>query len=326
MNFIVRIVIALSITAVIVIVSETVLNINLPRFAPALLYLTIYALLGRLNKKKPTADEQAAHPRIEHIPLPRHNQTHPSLFMAQYYLSALASTLNPFQLFQQMQQVFGQIGAERRYAKASYPSIDTFEPMVQYTLPFGGEWLVVNGGVTPSTSHSWDIITQRYAYDFVKLAEGLQRHEGNGRLLTDYACYDQPILAAAPGTIVIVRDGIRDWPHPGVGFIDLFCRDFRGNHVIIQHAENEFTVYAHLIPGSITAQVGDRVQRGQQIGRCGNSGHSTEPHLHFHLQDRADFFTSVGLPVSFSAIRVDGDLVKTPHWMRGGELVRQTAV
>ncbi len=42
------------------------------------------------------------------------------------------------------------------------------------------------------------------------------------------------------------------------------------------------------------------MKSGDIVGRCGNSGHSTQPHLHYHLMDRANFFLAVSLPVQFS--------------------------
>jgi murein DD-endopeptidase MepM/ murein hydrolase activator NlpD len=66
--------------------------------------------------------------------------------------------------------------------------------------------------------------------------------------------------------------------------------------------------------------VGQHVARGEEIGRCGHSGHSTEPHLHFQVQDRADFFSSAGVPVVFEHLAVDG--VKTAAaYVRGGQRV-----
>ena len=64
----------------------------------------------------------------------------------------------------------------------------------------------------------------------------------------------------------------------------------------------------HLAPGSIVVKSGDTVEAGQHIGNCGHSGHSSEPHLHFHVQDSKDFDTAMGLPVRFSNVRRDGDL------------------
>jgi murein DD-endopeptidase MepM/ murein hydrolase activator NlpD len=57
---------------------------------------------------------------------------------------------------------------------------------------------------------------------------------------------------------------------------------------------------AHLKRGSVRVKTGDTVKRGQEIGRCGHSGNSTEPHLHFQFQSGKSFYFSNGLPVKFS--------------------------
>ncbi len=151
-------------------------------------------------------------------------------------------------------------------------------------------------------------MAQRYAYDdFVVVDGSLRRWYRKGDRLEDYRCYGAPILAPAYGLVVEVRDGVRDAPGAGTGWMDPFTPDFRGNFVTIRHAEEEYGFLAHLIPGSIRVAVGERVTEGQQIGRCGNSGHSTEPHLHFHLQDRADFFEAAGLPVAFDGVSIGGE-------------------
>ncbi len=309
-----RIALALGITFIIEVASQRLLAVDPPRLLMVAVYLLIYILLGSVLQRQRAADEIPPHPRIEQIPLPEPARAMTLL----YYFSAFASSLNPFQLVQQFAQLGGQISASRRYDTPL--TAETYAHQTRFTLPFRGEWLVMGGGVTPATSHSWDIITQRYAYDFVKTADAtLQRHTGDGRELAQYACYGEPIIAAADGEVVVVRDGIRDWPLPGLGLVDFLCRDFRGNHIIVRHTDQEYTLYAHLIPGSIPVQVGERVERGTELGKCGNSGHSTEPHLHFHLQDTDDFFTGVGLPVRFSDITVEGEV--TDSWLQAGMFV-----
>ena len=184
---------------------------------------------------------------------------------------------------------------------------------ITYRLPFQGEWEVVNGGVTPETSHSWNLPNQRYAYDFVKERGeiGAGQVTGNNDLDT-YPSFGQAILAPADGTIVSVRDGQRDCPWPGTGAVDVLCKDVRGNYVVIRHLNNEFSLLAHLRLGSVKVAVGQEVITGQKIGECGNSGHSTEPHLHFQIQDRQSFFISSSKPVNWGQFRrmcgdTDGD-------------------
>lgn len=241
----------------------------------------------------------------------------PLLFLARYHLSTLLMLLNPFQLAQLVRQGRGQAAAVRRSGKAPSDAA-AFPQSVRYRLPFAGEWIVMNGGITPETSHSWDLVSQRYAYDFAVADGEGRRHRGDGRRCEEYLCYGQPVLAPAAGTVVRVRDGVRDAPRPGTGWVDWLCRDFGGNSVTIRHADGEYSHLAHLLPGSIAVRPGDQVRSGQAVGRCGNSGHSTEPHLHCQLQDHPDFFQAVGLPIAFADCGVDGAPAGGPVQLRAG--------
>lgn len=206
-----------------------------------------------------------------------------------------------------------QYAWDRRAAPRAVADASSYRQKARYSLPFRapaeGEWFVFNGGPDEETSHPWDLVAQRYAYDFVMVVDGSLRRwrEGaEGRELGDYFCYDEPILAPADGVVAAVKDGIRDAPRPGTGWLDPTARHVAGNHVVIEHAGGEYSFLAHLIPGSITVDVGERVARRREVGRCGNSGNSSEPHLHFQVQDRAGFFEAAGLPVAFDGVSVDG--------------------
>ena len=72
--------------------------------------------------------------------------------------------------------------------------------------------------------------------------------------------------------------------------------DYAGNHVSIQVAPDVWAVYAHIQPGTITVQPGDKVTKGQVIGKLGNSGNSGGPHLHFQLADGPELLNSSSLP------------------------------
>lgn len=201
--------------------------------------------------------------------------------------------------------MFRHASGSSRALQRAVESPDEYRQKARYSLPFTGEWYVFNGGVNKSDSHSWEVVGQRYAYDFVVADDALRRWPGGkrGAHLEDYFCYGQPILAPAPGVVVEVRDSVPDAPGPGTGGVDPFTRDFRGNFVTIEHAEDEYSFLAHLVPESICAKRGDRVERGQKIGRCGNSGHSTEPHLHFHVQIVQIFLKPQGFLSSSTTFR-----------------------
>jgi hypothetical protein len=221
---------------------------------------------------------------------------------AKIYLEYFASSilwgfLNPFGLRQMLRQAGGQLMASMRYV---VNGIERYDTPLSLRLPFDGWWKVYNGGVTKSSSHSWHIISQRYAYDFVVVDETGKSFQENPSEPDNYFAFGQPVLAAADGTVIEARDGIRDYNRAGTGWIDWRTRDIRGNYVVIQHHNQQYTVYAHLQAGSVCVQPGEAVKAGRVIGKCGHSGHSTEPHLHFQLQDRADFHTAIGLPACFS--------------------------
>jgi murein DD-endopeptidase MepM/ murein hydrolase activator NlpD len=279
------------------------------------LALDVFAWVRNRRRAEFRSDGQA--PSVD-IPLPGPAQAVGAVrFMLRYHLSTLLMLLNPFQLAQVVRQLRGSAAAERRAARGSRDTGQTRLP-VGYRLPFAGEWLVVNGGITPETSHSWEMLSQRYAYDFV-IADGAgRRHRGDGTVKEHYFCYGEPVLAVADGTVVDVRDGIRDAPWVGTGWVDWLCRDAGGNAVTIRHAEGEYSYSAHLIPGSIVVRPGEQVRRGQRIGMCGHSGHSTEPHLHFQLQDHRDFDSAVGLPIAFSECRVNGEPAGAEVHPQGG--------
>jgi len=205
--------------------------------------------------------------------------------------------LNPYLLYQILLHSLGQFLAIRRW-NSNLPSPESYQQKTEFFLPFEGFWCVENGGISKKESHSWEVINQRYAYDFVKKDEQGRTYRNNKKKLDDYYAFEKPILSPADGIVVWMRNDIPDSPY--TGRINWRTKDFRGNFVIIKHSESEYSFLAHLKQGSIGVKVGDIVKKGQIIGLCGNSGHSTEPHLHFHVQDHPNFFLAVSLPVKFS--------------------------
>ncbi|MCL2285944.1 MAG: M23 family metallopeptidase [Firmicutes bacterium] len=181
---------------------------------------------------------------------------------------------------------------------AKLPSDSNYDCKADYILPFEGKWTVFNGGMGKELSHSWDIVPQRHAYDFIVMDNEGKSFAGDNKSLQSYFCYGKNVVAPADGTVVKVSNNHKDSRVTGT---KVYCDtwDIRGNFIVIQHREKEFSVCAHLIPGSIPVRVGDVVKQGQLIGKCGNSGNTSEPHLHFQLQTGKSFFASAGLPISF---------------------------
>lgn len=172
-------------------------------------------------------------------------------------------------------------------------------------LPFAGVWWVSQGGPTEAQNHHSAAPDQRHAYDLV-IWQGGDTHQGDGARNEDYWAWGQPILAPAAATVVEAQDGIADnAPQKQTNLVHPF-----GNHVVLDLGHSEFAVLAHLQKGSVQVRPGEKVRLGQRLGLCGNSGNSSEPHLHFHLQDRALLLNeALGLPLAFTDYIADGQPV-----------------
>ncbi|HEY0026151.1 MAG TPA: M23 family metallopeptidase [Longimicrobium sp.] len=178
-------------------------------------------------------------------------------------------------------------------------------------LPFDGEFLVVWGGRTVEQNYHAAHANQRFAYDLLVMRGG-STHTGDGRRNEDYHCFGEPILAPAGGRVVLAVDGVAD-NVPG----QTNAPEVAGNHVIVDHGTGEYSVLAHLRSGSVAVRAGDRVARGQRLGECGNSGNSSEPHLHYQLQDGPEMGPSAGLPPQFTDYLADGQPVARGEPVRG---------
>ena len=219
-----------------------------------------------------------------------------------FWLFGVLEIMFIFPVFiQSLQQAAGLIYIALKYKEL--PDPDYYQPQVLYSLPFEAEWTVVNGGVYKEDSHSWAIATQRYAYDFIILDLQGRSFAGSEAACADYYCYEKNILSPADGVVVEVKNSCRDSQVMGGGQTDPLIKDIRGNYVVIQHSSNEYSCLTHLKLNSILVEVGQTVKRKQPIARCGNTGNSSEPHLHFQVQNGKSFFTSAGLPIHFQNIQ-----------------------
>lgn len=149
------------------------------------------------------------------------------------------------------------------------------ETLVPVQLPFYGEW-TVSQGYEGSPTHQGDWC---YALDFVVTDDQGKTYRLPGEQLSDYYCYQLPVLAPADGLVEAIHDGVeanligrsnleRNW----------------GNTIILRHGEQLYTKLSHLRADSFKVKVGDTVKRGELLALCGSSGRSPEPHLHFQVQ------------------------------------------
>ena len=186
-----------------------------------------------------------------------------------------------------------------------------YETKAGLRLPFDGAWHVYWGGRTPELNYHVVDPGQRFAYDFVVVEDG-SSHTGEGKALEEYHCWDRPILAPAAGKVVAAVD---DLPDLAIGEMD--PQNPAGNHVVLDLGNDEYAFLGHMRQGSLAVEEGDQVEQGQEIGRCGNSGNTSEPHLHLHLQNTPVLGEGEGLPAFFNAYRADGKDVERGEPQRG---------
>jgi murein DD-endopeptidase MepM/ murein hydrolase activator NlpD len=187
-------------------------------------------------------------------------------------------------------------------------------------LPFRDEWYVFWGGDNEKVNYHVSTRGQRRAADInIKGANDLS-HKDIGRRNEDYFVYGKEILAAAPGTVVTAIDGV---PDNEPGSMNPLCAV--GNCLIIDQGSNEYAVYAHLKPGSLRVHRGDKVRQSQVLALCGNSGNSSEPHLHFHLQDSAILQDGAGITPYFTNVncrRGDATLTDAEYTFLQGDHIQ----
>lgn len=183
-------------------------------------------------------------------------------------------------------------------------------------LPFKGEWTVFWGGDTREQNYHVDYPQQKTAFDLVMTNEKKLTYKTTGQTNEDYYVFGQEIIAPAAGEVVQVVDGVKD-NVPGV-MNSLYVP---GNTVIIKTANDEYLFFAHFKQSSIVVTQGQQVEQGQLLGLCGNSGNSSEPHLHFQIQNVEDMSQATAAKSFFAEILVNGE-VKRDYSPVKGERIR----
>ncbi len=225
-----------------------------------------------------------------------------NLCLVEAYATMAAWSVSPWGLATSFEQALGETLVRLR---GSPPSPGDGDPVV--SPPFRGCWLVVNGGVTREDSHSWGLVSQRYAYDLVRVEDsGRIARPCRYRRLAEWATYGTPVVAALDGVVVRVRDGVPD--NEPVGRVRVFARSLAGNYVVVKHGEGLYSLYAHLRRGSLAVEEGERVREGDLLGEAGNSGLSTAPHLHFQLMRLPSIARTTSVPFKVRGLTVSGEL------------------
>lgn len=199
------------------------------------------------------------------------------------------------------------------YSETVLPSMERNK--TKLILPFKDEWTIIWGGDTKELNYHVDSEAQKNAFDIVIVNEMGNSYKTDGKTNEDYYAFGKELIAPCAGEVVLVVDGIKD-NIPGT----LNPIYVPGNTVIIKTANNEYLFFAHFKQHSIVVKQGQKVKQGQLLGLCGNSGNSTEAHVHFHIQNVEDMNVASGVKCYFDEIVVDGE-VKTDYSPIQGEKI-----
>ena len=187
----------------------------------------------------------------------------------------------------------------------SYPSShDTSPSSVEFRLPLDGQVTVAWGGASSDVNYHVFLPDQRWAYDLLVTQSGRSAAKERNRLDAHYA-WNLPVRAPAAG---IVRRSVDGQPEAILG-APRWGLSGLGNHVVIEVAGEQFLFIGHLRRATVAVAVGERVHAGQVLGRVGNSGNSSEPHVHLHLQDSLRPYFGEAIPFRFSGYEQEGRFV-----------------
>jgi murein DD-endopeptidase MepM/ murein hydrolase activator NlpD len=186
------------------------------------------------------------------------------------------------------------------FEENNYPIAD--RNTTKLILPFYDEWMVFWGGDTKELNYHVENAAQKNAFDFVIMDNYGKTFINDGTVNEDYYAFGREVIAPCDGKIVLAVDGVKD-NIPGK-MNPYFAT---GNTVIMRTENNEYILFAHLKQNSLMAAEGQDVKRGDIIGLCGNSGNSSEAHLHLHIQNIEDINFATGMKSYFECIMVNGE-------------------
>jgi hypothetical protein len=186
----------------------------------------------------------------------------------------------------------------------------------------GKNWLAANAPSNTSAHRRAIVpvngqphIGQRYAIDWIQLGDDGNSFTGDKSKNSSYHAWDQEIHAVTDGKIVEVKDGIpENVPNSGKIAVPITYDTLAGNYIIQELSDGHFAAYAHLRPGTLKVKAGDSVRAGDVLAHLGNTGNSTEPHLHFQVCDAPSFTASEGMPFAIDKFTIqDYKIDKSPR-------------
>ncbi|HEY1134083.1 MAG TPA: M23 family metallopeptidase [Nocardioides sp.] len=196
---------------------------------------------------------------------------------------------------------------------------------IELAPPVRGTWTAINSPGQEVPSHGTRTRGQLCAVDLCARSTPdspqLTRFGLRGTPPERYPGFDAPIHAMAAGEVVQVLDHQRDhrardtwqgmaWMMSIEGIVREAggTRKVLGNHVLVRHDDGVVAAYAHLRRGSAAVRTGQRVAVGDVLGRVGNTGNTSMPHLHVHLMDREHVDAAAGLPITWTGLERTGEI------------------
>lgn len=179
--------------------------------------------------------------------------------------------------------------------------------------PVRGDYWVAGNGPSNISEHRGanivingrDYFSQRYAIDFVQIGTNGLTYHGDESKNTSYICYGTDVHAVADGKVIAIRNNIpENVPHSRALAVSITPETVGGNYVILDVGFGRYALYGHMIPHSITVKLNQQVKQGQVLGKVGNSGNSSEPHLHFQVVDKPSFLAANGMPYAFDKLNI----------------------
>lgn len=200
------------------------------------------------------------------------------------------------------------------------PFIESILPKVERNqtpliLPFNGEWTVSWGGDTKELNHHYESQAQKNAFDIVITDNKGQTFKTDGKTNEDYYAFGKNIISPLEAEVVLVVDGIKDNVPGKTNPIYI-----PGNTVILKTTNDEYLFFAHFKQNSIVVKQGQKIKQGDLLGYCGNSGNSSEAHLHFHIQNIEDMNIATGAKCYFSTLYVNGLLKNEYSPIKGDKI------
>ncbi len=226
--------------------------------------------------------------------------------------------------FDKLEDVPASIGHRISAKIGDYPealSVDTQpetverKPVRKIEPPVNGaDWLAGNGPSNASLHRRALIavngrvfISQRFAIDWVEFFPDGKTYHDDPSDNKNYRAYGSEIHAVASGTVTQIKDGLpQNTPGAKSLAVPITLETIGGNHVIVDIGDGLFAFYAHMQPGSLRVKVGDSVHVGQVLGLIGNTGNSSEPHLHFDICNASSELACEGIPYAFVSFEVQG--------------------